>query len=101
MDSKITIEVVKKNILLSLDKLVNQYYVKESDLRQVWENTETLWEYAKKAIKPNKNDEVTLLILTHNIYLNELLINYQNNKNYKIYKFNQSELKYFYDNLIK
>jgi hypothetical protein len=93
---KQAIEIIKKNISLSIDKLVNDYNVKQCDIRLAWENTEKLYDYTIARKKVAEQDKVYLLILTHNFYMNTLLNLYSVNKHYNLYPINKDELGWMF-----
>ena len=94
------LEIIKKNITISIDRLVHEYQVKRCDIQLAWENTEQLYDYTLARKKVKEEDKVPLLILTHNYYLNTLLEIYKlNGRYYNLYPINKEELQYLYTEL--
>ncbi|HEY9705826.1 MAG TPA: hypothetical protein V6C58_25545 [Allocoleopsis sp.] len=90
------LDIIKKNIELTIDKLVKQYNVKNVDLILAYENTEKLYEYTLSKNKIKEEDKIPMLILAHNFYLNYLYSRYELNNNYYQYPLRKDELEYLY-----
>jgi hypothetical protein len=101
-DDKKALEIIKKNITISIDRLVHEYQVKRCDIQLAWENTEQLYDYTIARKKVKEEDKVPLLILTHNYYLNTLLEIYKvNGRYYNLYPINKEELEWMFKDFTK